>query len=127
MIDPSMGTIYHEKSVILAKHYFSGNTIVHMYAKNGSLDKTLSVQEQVSWNAPIVRYAENGENEEVLSNEGSMATHCLTQNGLGRIVTSLFGILYLICLFKTNGRLCCLEKKYTCVLDTCLLPKEGFS
>ena len=38
-----------------------------MYAKHGSLDKMLSVQEQVSWNAPIVEYAKNGKIEEVLN------------------------------------------------------------
>ena len=47
---------------VVERDYFIGNTLVHMYAKHGSLDKMLSVQEQVSWNAPIVGYAENGEN-----------------------------------------------------------------
>ena len=48
---------------IVERDYFSGNTLIHMYAKHESLDKMLSIQEQVnSWNAPIVGYAENVEN-----------------------------------------------------------------
>ena len=58
---------------VVERDYFISNTLVHMYAKHGSLAKThvvfnrLSVQEQVSWNAPIVGYAENGKIEELLN------------------------------------------------------------
>ena len=37
---------------VVERDYFIG--------KRGALAKTLSVQEQVSWNAPIVGYVENG-------------------------------------------------------------------
>ena len=49
-----------------------------------------------------------------LSNEGFMASNCLTQDGLGNDrVTSFPSILYFVAdiLFKTNGRICFLKIK----------------
>ena len=48
-----------------------------------------------------------------LSNEGFVASHYLTQDGLGRIIASFPSILYFVAdmLFKTNGRIRFFERK----------------
>ena len=85
----------------------------------------LSVPKQVSWNALIARYVENGKYEEVLNQvyqtKDSWLAIVLHKTSWGRIVTSFPSILYFLpdMLFKTNGRICFLEKieKYIIILE----------
>ena len=94
-----------------------------MYAKCGSLAEAqvvfnmLSVHEQVSWNALNVGYAENWKFEEVLNQFHQTKDPWLAivshKTGVGRIIASFRAILYFAAdmPFKTNGKICCLEKK----------------
>ena len=77
---------------------FIGNTLVDMYAKCESLVEAhvvfnrISVQEQVSWNALIARYSKNGKSVQSIL---AMASHCLTQDALGK--NYRFHSIYFIC------------------------------
>ena len=53
-----------------------------------------------------------GSAQSSLSNEGFMASYCLTQDGLGKNNHFLSIILYFVVdmLYKTNGRICFLNK-----------------
>ena len=68
----------------------------------------LSVPKQVSWNALIAGYVENGKYEEVLNQvyqtKDSWLAIVLHKMGLGRIVVSFLSIWYFGAnmLFKTN-------------------------
>ena len=100
-----------------------------MYPKCGSLAEAhvefnrLSVPEQVSWNALIAGYAENGKFEEVLNQvyqtKDSWLAIVLHKTDLGRIVVSFPSIWYFVAdmLFKTNSRVCFFEnKKVVCLI-----------
>ena len=79
---------------VVERDYFIGNTLVDMYAKYGSLAEALVVFNKFSGpRTGILECIECricweweiwGSAQSISSNEGSMDTHCLTQDRLGK-------------------------------------------